>query len=352
MRKFLTKISYTVLPVWLILVGMAIYLWAIDDNSGDLMRLGLINTGAEYTDSMRETALPGIYPIGENNDSLLREDTCEVLVIGDSFSHGGGIGRRGDYVNYIAHDGKRQVIVLYPDFPTENPLQTAYDLLNLGIIDSTNVKNLVVQEGERYLGDRHQKFVTTNTKMKSPMAAISGGAANLGGGNTGADPSTTGPLLRVKDFVFYRLLGADPIHKVELDRDLFTCDEPHKLYFYFEDVEMGFDITPQKQQAIVDGFEAVIAKAQEKGVNLVFLIACDKYDLYQDFIIDNTYPPKTLADDVERWMSPRQEYFVYAKPLLLPLIKQGKKDVFLFNDTHWSPASSRVIAAEIIKKLK
>ena len=33
-------------------------------------------------------------------------------------------------------------------------------------------------------------------------------------------------------------------------------------------------------------------------------------------------------------------------------IVQGVKDVYLFNDTHWSPASSRLIAAEIIPKLK
>ena len=350
MRKFLIKISYTVLPMWLILVGMATYLWAINDNSGDLMRLGMINIGAEYTDSMRETALPEIYPIGENDESRLRQMNCDVLIIGDSFSHGGGIGRRGDYVNYIQHDGGRKVTVLYPDFSTENPLQTAYDLLNLGLIDSTNVKNLVMQEGERYLVDRHNVFKTTNTEIFSPLTATAGAAT--GGNGGGADPSTTGPLLRVKDFVFYRLLGADPIYKKRLDRDMFTCDEPSKLYFFFEDVEMGFNVTAQQQQAVINGFDALIAKAQEKGVNLVILIACDKYDLYQDFIVDNTYPRKTLADDVEQWTAPQREHFVYAKPLLLPRIQQGVKDVFLFNDTHWSPASSRVIAADIIKKLK
>ena len=62
--------------MWLILVGMATYLWAINDNSGDLMRLGMINIGAEYTDSMRETALPEIYPIGENDESRLRQMNC------------------------------------------------------------------------------------------------------------------------------------------------------------------------------------------------------------------------------------------------------------------------------------
>ena len=107
MRKFLINISYTVLPVWLFFVGMAVYLWAIDDNSGDLMRLGLIDSGPEYTDSICSHLLPEVYYTGQDDDSLLRLDTCGVLVIGDSFSHGGGVGKQGDYVNYLAHESGR-----------------------------------------------------------------------------------------------------------------------------------------------------------------------------------------------------------------------------------------------------
>ena len=44
--------------------------------------------------------------------------------------------------------------------------------------------------------------------------------------------------------------------------------------------------------------------------------------------------------------------FVFSKQVLSPYIEQGVKDVYLFNDTHWSPASSQLISAEIIKKLK
>jgi hypothetical protein len=44
--------------------------------------------------------------------------------------------------------------------------------------------------------------------------------------------------------------------------------------------------------------------------------------------------------------------FVIAKRVLHPLVEQGVKDVYLFNDTHWSPASSRLIAREVVNKLK
>ena len=139
-----------------------------------------------------------------------------------------------------------------------------------------------------------------------------------------------------------------------MNKDLFGGTEPSKLYFYFEDVEpnMGFNLTEAQQKLVTDCFDNVISKAREKGVNLVFVLACDKYDLYQDFIVDNPYPPKTLNEDIERWMQDDIGQFVVSNSLLYPYVAQGVKDVFLYNDTHWSPWSSQLIATEVIKRLK
>lgn len=345
MKKFLIKISYTVLPVWLLLVGLAAYLWMTDDNSGDLMRLGLIDSGPEYTDSIRATALPEVYAGTQDSDSLLRCDSCDVLVIGDSFSHGGGVGRQGDYVNALAHESGRRVILYAPRNPVlSSPMQIAFDLLNLGIIDSTNVRNLVVQEVERYLVDRHCGFTTTH--LESPASTVVEESAEP---EPKASPS---PLLRVKDYVFYHLFGANPIYKVRLSRPLFGGKEPDWLYFYNDDVNLGISVSEEQRRGVVACYDAVIAAARERGVNLVLLVACDKYDLYQDFIVDNPYPAKTLNEDIRQWMAPELDRFVFAKQVLHPLVEQGVKDVYLFNDTHWSPASSSLIAREIISKLK
>ena len=348
MKKFLINISYTLLPLWLLLVGLATYLWLTDDNSGDLMRLGLINSGPEYTDSILATdgILPEVYFASVNDDSLLRAGSCDVLVIGDSFTHGGGIGNQGVYVNYLACDSDRKVAVFTPGNPTlASPVQVAYDVLKLGIIDSANVKNLVVQEVERYIVGRHCDFTTDHDLSVLRDAGI----ASAQEAPTAQEAS---PLLRVKDFVFYHLFGANPIYKARLSREAFGGKEPDRLYFYNDDVNMGVNVTQEQRQRIVDSYNSLITLAQEKGVNLVLLIACDKYDLYQDLIIDNPYPPKTLNEDIARWMAPELDRFVFAKQVLHPLVEQGVKDVYLFNDTHWSPASSRIIAGEINNKLK
>jgi len=347
MRKFLTIISYTVFPVWLALVSLAIYLWATNDNSGDLMRLGLIDGGGEYTDSISSRLLPEVYYNSQDNDSLLRRDTCGVLVVGDSFSHGGGVGKPGDYVNYLAHDSGRKVVVFTPEDPTRGiPLQLAYDLLNLRVIDSTNVSNLVVQEVERYLVDRHCNFVTDHDAIPRPKPKQEAPLER-------PEHEEYSPLLRVKDYVFYHFLGANPIYNARLERPMFGGKEPDKLYFYNDDVKLGFDLTASQRKRVVSCIEQVIDMAHRQGVNLIILIAADKYDMYQDFIVDNPYPTKTLNEDIASWLQPAyREHLLFSKHILHPLLEQGVKDVYLFNDTHWSPASSQVIAGEIIKRLK
>jgi len=347
MRKFLIKISYTVLPVWLFFVGLAVYLWATNDNTGDLTRLALIKGGPEYRDSICLNLLPQVYYKGVEDDSLLRADTTDILVIGDSFSHGGGVGKVGDYVNYLAHNTGRHVTVFTPSDPTlSSPMQIAYDLLKLGGIDSTCVKNLVVQEVERYIVGRHSSFTTGHTVL--PRSTPQSLTATV----TERPQKETSPLLRVKDYLFYHLFGANPIYNIRLSQPFFGSAQPDRLYFYNEDVKMGVELDEEALLKVQRCYDEVIGLARERGVNLVIVIACDKYDMYQDFIVDNPYPVKTLNEDIERLMKSHLERFVITKRVLHPLVERGVKDVYLFNDTHWSPSSSSLIADEVAKKLK
>ena len=353
MKKFLIKISYTVLPLWLLLVGLAAYLSVTGDRSGDLMRLGLIDSGPEYTDSIlaSDNILPEVCYSGISRDSTLRVDSIDVLVIGDSFTHGGGVGKQGTYVNYLAHDSGRRVAVFSPQDPRlSSPMQIAYDVLKSGLVDSTHVRNLVVQEVERYIVSRHYGFSTDHeadfSEPESQPVADASEAPQL------APAAESGPLLRVKDYIFYRFFDANPIYKAKLSQPVFGGTEPDMLYFYNDDVKMGIDLNEEERHRLVDCYRRLIDMAREKGVNLILLVACDKYDLYQDWIVDNPYPHKTLNEDIAQWMAPDTGSFIFAKQVLHPLIGQGVKDVYLFNDTHWSPASSRVIAAEVINRLK
>ena len=347
MKKFLIKLSYTVLPVWLLFVGLVVYIWTMDESAGDLMRLGLIQSGPEYSDSIAAQLLPQVYYAEENNDSVLHANPADVVVIGDSFSHGGGgMGKVGDYVNYVAHDGGRRVVVFSPeDYAVASPMQVAYDLIVHSDFDSTIIRNLVVEEAERYLVPRHCGFTTQNKPLPRPTKDVER--------NTDTDErKEMSPLLRVKDYIFYHVFGVNPICEAQLSKPMFGGQDPYRLYFFNEDVIYGMNNDSLAQQRVKNCFDEVIRAARERGINLVLVIACDKYDMYQDYIVDNPYPAKTLNEDIERWMAQDSDLFVYSKRILHPLLEQGVRDVYMYNDTHWSPASARLIAAEVINKLK
>ena len=118
-------------------------------------------------------------------------------------------------------------------------------------------------------------------------------------------------------------------------------------------MKLGFNVTEGQRQMIVSCFENVIKAARQQGVNLVILIAADKYDMYQDYIVpENPYPAKTLNEDIAQWMPNCKDYIIFSKDVLHPLLEQGVKDVYLYNDTHWSPASSHLISQAIIQRLR
>ena len=39
------------------------------------------------------------------------------------------------------------------------------------------------------------------------------------------------------------------------------------------------------------------------------------------------------------------------KRLLMPMVDKGEKDVFKFNDTHWSYKASQVVADELVRRM-
>jgi hypothetical protein len=81
------------------------------------------------------------------------------------------------------------------------------------------------------------------------------------------------------------------------------------------------------------------------------MMAVDKYDLYQDYIVDNPYPPKRVNEDVRQILGDIPEVML-CKDCLLPLIERGEKDVFLFDNTHWSYKGSEAVGKELSRRVK
>lgn len=339
MKKFLIKLSYTVLPVFLILFGLEAYvsLHVVPRATGDLGNLALIEFEEEYEERIFSRGMKEKTYFDVNATEDLKDIHVNVLTVGDSFSQLGEFG----YQNYMSAEGltvantKRN---LY-----DSPIQYAYNLLDWGVVDSTNIDVMVVEVGERDFPIRINNFSVD--KIEKPDVEIS---------TDDVDEETNTnkwSLLRTRDYVMYRLGVRCPVYSATLSRDFFECDKPRTLYFYYADILNGIYIDDAVKHKIKEVFDMLTQMAHERGFVLMFMLPVDKYDLYQDFIVDNPYPhPKQINEDVMDVLGDIPEVML-SKYYLQPLLEKGEKDVFLFNNSHWSYKAAEVVGKELSRRI-
>ena len=219
-------------------------------------------------------------------------------------------------------------------------MQYASNILDWGVIDSTNTSVLVVEVAERDFALSVDRFNESKVEVPEPMAAV---------GNEERNPNKWS-LLRARDYVLYRLAGRSPVYEVDLNRDFFSSREPRKLYFYDCDIKNGVTIDEAVVPKMKKVYDLLTQKAHERGIKLLMMMAVDKYDLYQDYIVDNPYPPKRVNEDVRQILGDIPEVML-CKDCLLPLIERGEKDVFLFDNTHWSYKGSEAVGKELSRRV-
>lgn len=341
MKKFLTKLSYTLLPVFLLLFGLTAYLnlYIRPQATGDLGRLAFVMVGEDYGQRIEQNEMKEKLFSNVRETEDLRNIHVNVLTIGDSFSQQEHAG----YQNYMPQEGLTVANTrrgLY-----DNPIQYAWNILEAGIIDSTNIDVMVVEVGERDLSLRINNFSIDKVEVGEPYSPDDGEEENV-------YDIRQWSLLRTRDFLMYRYAGRNPVYDVELNRDFFDSREPRRLYFYCADVLNGMTIEASIRPKIKEVFDLLTSKAHERGFDLILMVPVDKYDLYQDYIVNNPYDhPKRINEEVRELFGDRLEVML-CKYTLLPLLENGEKDVFLFDNSHWSYKGSQAVGIELSRRVK
>ena len=330
MKRFLIKLSYTVLPVFLFLFGLVAYVtfYISPKATGDLGHLAYIPFNCQDGDEYEEEQL--LYEDVQSQEEL-KSIHVNVLNIGDSFSMQG----RNGYQNYLTKQGVS--VANCNNKLYDNPIQYAYNLLNENIIDSTNVDVVVVEVGERVIVREMERFSVDRLEKPMPQSSQKG--------------SNEWSLLRARDFLMYRFGIKKPVCVADLNRDFFDSNEPRKLYFYYADLN-GISIEETSIPKIKEVYSLMLDLANKKGVGFLLMIPVDKYDLYQDYIVDNPYPhPKTVNEDVKVILGDAINVML-CKYYLEPMLEKGEKDVFLFDDSHWSSKAAEVVGVELGRRVK
>ena len=313
MKRFLIKLSYLVLPIYLLMLGLVAYVTFYISPRADVSDLGYL----------------ALIPFG-----ALRNIHVNVLTVGDSFSQQGSAG----YQNYMPGEGISVANCRRSLY--ESPIQYACNILDWGVVDSTNIDVLVVEVVERDLAINIGNFGENKIEVPEPESTSDKvvGSANVWS------------LLRARDFVLYRYAGRSPVYTFDLKRDFFSSHEPNKLYVYDRDVINGLTIDEALRPKVKEVFDLLTRKAHDRGIKLMLMMPVDKYDLYQDYITDNPYPPKRVNEDVREIFGDIPEVML-CKYCLQPLLDKGEKDVFLFDNTHWSYKGSEAVGKELCRRV-
>ena len=103
----------------------------------------------------------------------------------------------------------------------------------------------------------------------------------------------------------------------------------------------------RKVSSLNDILNDLSNKLKNKGIKLIVLPSPDKYNVYYDYIIEKTKYPKPLF--FEHLDKTEKKYlYVNSKKKLIDAVRR-KKDIYFYDDTHWSPWASKLISDEIYK---
>lgn len=256
-----------------------------------------------------------------------------ILTIGDSFSEE----RVGSYSNSLAHILDTCIVAnLKNPSPYPNPFIKYWEFF---VNESELPSVIIVESVERYLINRLLELDFNKKEF-----AIS---YNVEKGKT-----TELKRLKKRTSDYYKTLlmrkNKRPVRHVKLAKELFSC-KGSESDFYFYDQEITITNTLEEIEIASQKIDSLFLFAKEKNITLIILVAADAYDVYQSYIMDNPYSPKTLLDELTtRIASPN---YIDTKQLFLPYLDQGVKDIYWCTDTHWSPIGAKIVAEEIARRM-
>lgn len=340
MKRFLIGCTLFLLPILVLIGYYQMFLHPRFQSLADMKCYNLSSLGFVLFDENYSTSIVKEFP--EEQTWLVRDfnknnsccDTNLILTIGDSFSQK----RAGSYSNILAHYKNDYTIVNVPR-KTYNPFMDYWDLF----VNDTAFPNIVIVESvERYLVNRLLELDFNRDNVDDVAAYADGKDKKMS--------DLQRRFKRNSDYYKNLLMKEKnrPVKHVKIDKKMFTC-KGKESDFYFYDQEISITNTIDEIEIAVEKLDSLYMFADEKGINLIILVAADMYDVYQSHIVNNPYPPKTVLDELSSRIS--HPNFINSKELFLPLLDQGMKDIYWCSDTHWSPVGAKIVAEEIARKI-
>jgi hypothetical protein len=341
MKRFLLKTGFVCLPILLLLVFTFV---CYSTDEGDLLRMGYVYYKGNCRKVFKKELTKPILFDTISNSKI--DNKYTVLTIGDSFSEQKGFG----YKNYLM-EGSNISVLHFDKFLHKNPIETVYGILNGNILNKIKINYIILESVEREFVKRGNNINYKKRIDLDSIYKISKKHKNnvLKKGNDIENLPSRSVNFLFQNFLYFLDDNAylSDVYKVKTTKKLFSIDDNELLFFSddLKNIEENNDL--YKISHLNDELNKLYDILKNRGIKLIVLPCPDKYDFYYDYIVEkNRYPKPLFFDYFEKF--PKKYIYINSKQILKSEFKD-KKDIYFFDDTHWVPFSSMIIANRLKK---
>lgn len=283
---------------------------------------------------------------------LSKEDAknqrIDIITMGDSFSIAKAGGINPYYQEYLATHYNLNIVNIH-SAPNNDFITTIIGLYNNGTLRKIKPKAIIIETVQRAVievYDRNYDFSSKHHIYDITKLVINPRYSLY-----------TPHLLPINNanykFTFYNtyydLSYKYKLHKAysfKLKKDFFSSQKKNVLLVYKDDINNILLTNKNKLIHINHTFNKLARLLKKLNIQLYFMPASDKYNLYYPYITSTPYI-KSQFFEIFRTL-PKEYYFVDTEYILLKELKKGVQDLYYSDDTHWSYKASQAISTSSI----
>ena len=343
MKKYLRKILLFTTPFYLLHIANYIF---YNDNNGDLSRVGLFyfnNNPRNIIDDQYENEIYYSTIVDLDGKTPRKFD---VIAIGDSFSGQNNL----SYLNFIAKQGYN-VLQVDRKFVNDNPIQRLVTLLNSDFFDIYNTEYVILQNVQRAFNIGHDIDFDSEVDIRKAILKQTKNINITKKNNSSFFLSSTIiiPLTNIM-YIFTEKPKHSKVYKIKVDNKQLFSNKIDNILIYEDDIKRIISKnSEQEMEKSVSIINKLHSMLKEKNIKLINIISPDKYEIYYHDIHDNN---KKESKFYENYNKMYKEYLDIDAYTLLLDAKNDYKNIYYYDDSHWSPIGAKVVAEEVIRYIK
>ena len=302
-------------------------------SDGDLIRMGNLPSYVLNGNTIYKNHKPDILFNSILNDTL--NDNYDILVIGDSFANQKGTSH--GFKNYLAEDYN----VLYTDRSIlENQISLLHSLVNSNFFSEHKTKYVVLEIVERNIPSVSTTLVTDSIyDLKKRQQSDSK--------SNSISKSLLFKAPRIFKNSIVRMLDTKGVYQKKVYSETLLSTKfsgsKKELLFYSNDLNSS-NISRSDLVKFNSQIQNLNNELKKQHIDLILFVAPDKFNFYYDHLENkNDFEKPMVFEKIDEL----EKDYLYFNALEYLRQFDNLEDVYMYDNTHWSPKGDSLIAKKI-----